>query len=204
MSRERGWGVGTLLRGGAILGVSVGVGVAVSSVVVEQYRRGTLVASVPGGSGPATAALGIREWSGWVVDTSVVELAAADLREGRTVLIGLTASDVATCEDLGRQLRRLMRTLAAADQIIALTDEPSSSAVTAFLRSERLPIETQVAYPPAHWPPVAVADGPTPASPFVALADDEGRIGRGVSYDNRFVGVRDPSFVDVLFTTDVK
>jgi hypothetical protein len=179
----------------------VTLGVAVSQAGLQQFiELSASPRTAPHGERPLPPEIGMQEWSGSLIEELLGEAPAE--QQWRTFLVGLTASDVESCEDLGRQLRQFGRLMLPADQVIVLTDKASADAVNGFLRIERVTVQRQVAYPDGEWPPVRVADGTRPVSPFVAMLNSDGTIEHGVSYIDRWIGVRGASFADILLNRD--
>ena len=117
-----------------------------------------------------------------------------------TVLVVLRGTDVARCEDLGRQLRELYR--AVADRpgwgLAVMIDPAGEPELRRFLSRERIPAVPVIAADPA----ALLADGTNVATPAALVARRDGEIRAGVSHPSRFKNMRGRSFAQELPLSD--
>ncbi|MDZ7779498.1 MAG: hypothetical protein U5R14_06090 [Gemmatimonadota bacterium] len=109
------------------------------------------------------------------------------------VVLIVSGVDVLSCEDLGRQVRDLIRTQVepAGLELTVWRYDDASGDVERFIREERLRVgDVQPVNPEK-------VLGTTPTTPAVVMLDGAGRYA-GVSYLNRTSLVRTTSFVDLL------
>jgi hypothetical protein len=111
---------------------------------------------------------------------------------GRAVLILLHARDWRSCEDLGRQLREMLRVTAPGYRVLALVDPAAAGEYRTWMRREHVTAEI-VASPPDS---VFARPGPVP-TPAVLVTHD-GRTARGVGHPVRFPNMRIRSFAEEL------
>ena len=128
--------------------------------------------------------------------TSQARAAVGTLGQRHTVLAVVTAADLATCEDLGRQLRELRRAVPAQPGwgMAVMIDGAGRAELERFLRRERVPYVALL-----EGDPRALLDGAEhPGTPAVVVLNGEGRIQAGVSHPLRVRNTRNRSFAQEL------
>lgn len=123
-------------------------------------------------------------------------LALPDVAADSTLLIVVRGTDTETCEDLGRQLRDLHRSVADSPEwnLAILVDAGGELTLRRFLARERIPEMPIVPGEPGAF----LADGRNVGTPAVLVADRKGRIRAGVSHPSRFRNARRRSFAEEL------
>jgi hypothetical protein len=109
-------------------------------------------------------------------------------------IVVLSGADVATCEDLGRQLREFQRLEVTPNGLpmdVWVYDDDPSGAVARFIGNERLAVRNIFAIDPQE---ALVRDGLTPA---VLVVHGDGEY-TGIAYRNRTKVVRAISFAELL------
>jgi hypothetical protein len=133
-------------------------------------------------------------FTGRLAPTAVA--AASSLASETTVLVAIRGADLATCEDMGRQLRELYR--AVPDQpgwgMAILIDSAGQDDLRRFLAKERIPRIAVIVADPAR----LLDDGTPVATPAAVVADRQGLIRAGVSHPSRFKNLRGRSFAQEL------
>lgn len=183
------------------LSFAAGLAIAVVAAPYNQSDESSYSRAIRGRDVVADSGLsddGVVRWTGEVLDPAILRIAADAPAQSRTILIGLRGDDVLTCEDLGRQLRRLSARRAPSDQIVVVSDSASLNSVAAFLQDERVGINKHVTYDAAALTVrVREVEAP-PIFPFAAVINPNGRIEHAVSYGRRIIGVRIASFAELL------
>jgi hypothetical protein len=123
------------------------------------------------------------------VSVPVQRLLAADT----TLAVVLRGRDLATCEDLGRQLRNLRR-VAPTRTLVVWTEPSGVEDVRRFLRRERVS-NVQVS---ALDLGTLMHGVRTLASPAALLISADGRVVQGIAHPNRFPNMRLRSFAEEL------
>jgi hypothetical protein len=123
------------------------------------------------------------------VSPPVQRLLAADT----TLAVVLRAGDLATCEDLGRQLRNLRRVVPNRP-LVVWTEPEGTEAVRRFLRRERV---SNVQVTPMELGALLV-DVPALETPAALLIQGDGRVVQGIAHPNRFPNMRLRSFAEEL------
>ncbi|HEY0021345.1 MAG TPA: hypothetical protein VGB24_00485 [Longimicrobium sp.] len=133
-------------------------------------------------------------FTGRLAPTAVA--AASGLPSETTVLVAMRGADLATCEDMGRQLRELYR--AVPDEpgwgMAILIDSAGQDDLRRFLAKERIPRVAIVVADPTR----LMADGTPVATPAALVTDRQGHIQAGVSHPSRFKNLRGRSFAQEL------
>lgn len=111
------------------------------------------------------------------------------------LVIVLAADDVRTCEDLGRQLREVLRTRVARRQpVVVVRTDDDAHTVDTWLRRERIRGTVQASPPRGTLTPNFL---PAPG-PAVLRVSADGRVLDGVLHPTRVLNVRVVSFVREL------
>jgi hypothetical protein len=131
----------------------------------------------------------MTRFTGTLSGRAAHDLAAAG--NGSALAVVIRASDVRTCEDLGRQLRALRRAYGPQRTLTVWTD--TAAALEAFVRQEHLARTVVRPLPPRE----VMADGRDLATPAALVAED-GRVVEGVSHTKRAPNARLRSFADEL------
>lgn len=118
--------------------------------------------------------------------------AAEGAAGSRVLAVVLRKADLATCEDLGRQLRTLRRAYGPARPVLVWTDDVD--AVRRFMRREHLGRFTVRPLQPRE----VMGDGRDLATPAALLATTDGRVLEGVSHVRRAPNARLQSFAEEL------
>lgn len=123
-------------------------------------------------------------------------VAVRDLSFRSTVLVALRGADVATCEDLGRQLRELRRAVPreAGWGMAILIDPAGQTKLRQFLAREHIPAVPVIIADPSR----LLAGETRLATPAALIVDRDGRIQAGVSHPSRFKNARSRSFAQEL------
>jgi hypothetical protein len=125
-----------------------------------------------------------------------VQAAVGTLRKPHTVLVAITAADLMTCEDLGRQLRELRR--AVPDEpgwgMAVLIDDAGRPELERFLRREHVSRVTVLGGGTG----ALLAGAEHPGTPAALVLDSGGRIHAGVSHPLRVRNTRSRSFAQEL------
>jgi hypothetical protein len=118
---------------------------------------------------------------------------ARHTREGRAILVVLRGPDRLVCEDLGRQLRELLRRAGPDYPAVVLVAPADEEDYRRFMRREHVPatIETLA---PEHLL-TSGTDLPTPA---VLVTRDGAHTAEGVGHTRRFPNLRLRSFADEM------
>lgn len=114
---------------------------------------------------------------------------APHARDGRALLIVLRGEDRLVCEDLGRQLRELLRRAGRPYPALLLVASEDADAYRRFIRREHVPaaIETIAA-------DELLESGGDLATPAVLVTHDTAQSAEGVGHTRRFPNVRLRSF----------
>ena len=128
--------------------------------------------------------------------TPQVQAAVRTLRQPHTVLAVVTAADLLTCEDLGRQLRELRRSVPDEPGwgMAVLVDAAGRPELERFLRRERVPRVAVLEGDPG----ALLAGAEHPGTPAAMVVDGEGGIHAGVSHPLRVRNTRSRSFAQEL------
>jgi hypothetical protein len=120
-----------------------------------------------------------------------VRRASGSAEESLVVL--LASRDLATCEDLGRQLRELHRAYGAERPFVVLADEKDAGPVRDFIEFERLGRARMAVTDGRIFP-----DEPSPYTPAAMLVRRSGEVVAGAAHLSRAPNVRLRSFADHL------
>lgn len=123
------------------------------------------------------------------VSPPVQRLLAADT----TLAVVVRERDLATCEDLGRQLRNLRR-VAPERPLVVWTEPAGTEAVRRFLRRERV---SNVQVTPMDLGALMV-DVRAFVTPAALLVQSDGQVVQGIAHPNRFPNMRLRSFAEEL------
>jgi len=111
-------------------------------------------------------------------------------RGSRALIVVLRARDVTVCEDLGHQLREVIRAAGSGTPATAVVDRAED--VAGFLRREHLHLPVKIL------PPDSLLDDGRPlATPAVLIVRD-GKIADGIAHPVRFANLRAISFATEL------
>lgn len=110
-----------------------------------------------------------------------------------TLAVVLRARDLATCEDLGRQLRNLRR-VAPEQTLVVWTEPEGTEEVRHFLRRERV---SNVQVTPMDLGALLV-DVRALETPAALLVKEDGQVVQGIAHPNRFPNMRLRSFAEEL------
>jgi hypothetical protein len=106
------------------------------------------------------------------------------------VVVALRASDIDSCEDLGRQLRELARHMHPRATLVISVLESESSLIARFVRIERIP----AARISVTKQPMTSRTGEPLSTPAALVFDGSGRLLAGVGHSTVVVGARVKSF----------
>lgn len=121
-------------------------------------------------------------------------LAGLQAGQRSAVVVALRARDIDSCEDLGRQLRELARSMAPGAALEVSVPEPDVDLVARFAHIERIPftrISTSVRR-------LQMDDGSLLQTPAALVFDRTGRVLAGVSHPSVVPGARVQSFATEL------
>ncbi len=111
------------------------------------------------------------------------------------VVLGLTATSLSACEDLGRQLRHVQREIRGKGSLVIVTDRVSFDIVRRFLAAERVDPSAILTYRTIGDPLTMKA---VPPGTYAVLANSDGSLLSGVLHSLTSVGTRRDSFVEEL------
>ena len=141
-------------------------------------------------SDPAT----IETVTGVLTATALGRLKFADSEDQLAVLL-LRGKDVLTCEDLGRQVRRLQRAIASRGlSLVVWSDPDGRGIVETWLKRERIRAERHITADLRS----IVRGRESLATPAVLLVESDGRVVQGVAHPVRVPNVRPRSFAEEL------
>lgn len=129
-----------------------------------------------------------------ILSTAAERTLGAHAQRARTVAVVLRAEDLERCEDLGRQLRMLRRSIGDRPQIQVMGETRKTQLITDFFARERIPGVRVVPLDAAD----VIAGTPSLPTPAVLVIDSTGTIVDGVAHPVRFPNSRFRSFAEEM------
>jgi hypothetical protein len=144
------------------------------------------------GAQPSEATVVTGHVSGFLSERSAAALLRALSASTESIVLVVSPDAIATCEDLGRQLRQVVHAAPSARIIVvALGDRHRT--IAPWAGRERIPAATLI-----FDGSLALEDGTRITAPAVLVATRDGRVLRGVVHANRVPNTRERSFAAEL------
>lgn len=169
----------------------------VATVLIIGTSRHLLVqarSSTPAAVTAEAAMTAKRQVSG-VLEGATWEAVKPAVADVPAVYLVMEERNLQSCEDLGRQTRRLRRVMPATMDLVLVVSPQALGEFGRFLKREHVPNVTVVAFEPES---VLTSDGALPGTPAALYVEANGRIIRGVAHTAKFRNIRAVSFAEEL------